>query len=160
MKPPIYLSNAASKRTKGHHGPGAMICAMAKPRRWEWGSGVCRLCAPLTADLEAVQAGAMPVSRYREHCETAFSQRGLSGYYFPGTLFFRNPLTDERSYVRTGDTLICGCARWAEKKKRAHPCHLELLAPHLHAAGWEVVLWGTIYNPAIHTPSFFGWPNV
>jgi hypothetical protein len=157
-RPTIYLSNAGSKRTPGHHGPGRMLCAMANPWRWERGDGLCRLCSPLPLDLEAVQTGHLSIPGYRDRCEAAFSLREVTRYYPPGTLFFRDWISGDPSVVRPDDTLICGCARWEPDRERAHPCHLELLAPYLSRAGWAVVLWGRAYDPAAHTPESFGWP--
>ena len=158
-RPAIYLSNSGSKRTFGHHGPGRMICAMANPRSHERGVGRCYPAAPARDDLFAVMSGRITEAQYRNLCEVRFAAFDERRYYEPSHLGYKPPGADSVP-VNGGDTLVCGCARWAPGKVREHPCHLELLAPFLARAGWAVVLWGRPYDPALHTPESFGWPAV
>lgn len=54
----IYLSNFASHRTPGAHGPGRKFTIMARPRSWEWGDGRVEDLAPL-GDLEPMMIAAL-----------------------------------------------------------------------------------------------------
>lgn len=60
-RPTLYLSNWSSARTPGHHGPGRKLCAMAAPRRWEFGDGRVRMVAPDAHDLADLRAGLITV---------------------------------------------------------------------------------------------------
>ena len=148
--PTIYLTNFASR---AQHGPGHRWCAMALPRRWEHGDGRVAKAAPALADLEAIRCGEITPDDYRALCVDRFGVFAESGSYAVGKLSAVVPAAktaDARPACRAvgdGDTLFCACAR-PDSSRRSHPCHLELLAPFLSAAGWTVVLYGQPFTLA------------
>ena len=147
--PTLHLTNLASR---AQHGPGRLWCAMALPRRWEHGDGRVAKAAPAEADLRAVRAAEISPDDYRALCVDRFGVFAESGSYAPGKLRGVIPAAktaDSRPACRAvgdGDTLFCACPR-PDRPRRYPFCHLELLAPFLHAAGWIVVLYGAPFNP-------------
>lgn len=145
MNPTLYPSNWSSAKAPGQHGPGRRLCAMAAPRQWEHGDGRVDRCAPTLSALRLVQATG-DLAGYRAILDDRWTS--LAEYLRPGALLIDDQGGDWEGVgpaparlVRDGDTLLCACAR-PDSKARVHPCHLELLAPHLVRAGWDVVLWG------------------
>jgi hypothetical protein len=178
-RPTLYLTNWSSRKL---HGPGRKLCAMARPRHFERGDGRLDQCAPKAEWLRAVQNDRLSLGRYRKLCEEWFGTFRLLGSYNPGALSFKTPTVNPTGMrpVEDGDTLYCACAR-PDSPKRTHPCHLELLAPFLVRAGWDVVLHGRwlssagehICDPSVLpddtvvdsdgeavTPEDYGWPEV
>lgn len=153
-RPTVYLSNAGSAPTPGHHGPGQKWLAMAKPRDFEIRATVGHVPA-LTPDRRApedVQTGRISQVEYRADFENRLlSEAEVGRHPFPGQLVGVT-WAGARVPVADGDTLLCGCSRWAPGRDRAHPCHLELTVPYLVAAGWRVVLWGFAIDAAYLRP--------
>lgn len=157
--PTLHLTNSSTRRQHN----GTTWAAMAMPRRWER-DRVCEAGAPRRADLLAVQAtmtgrpGGITVQQYRRECETRFGVLLESRKLAPSQL--QGKLAPPDSVVKLvavadGDTLVCGCAA-PDSPRRRHPCHLELLAPFLARAGWEVVLWGRRLAHWCHVPEHDG----
>lgn len=140
MRPTLYLTNWSSGAL---HGPGRKLCAMAAPRRWEHGDGLVQLAAPSPGALRLVQATG-DIAGYRRLLMDRWDGLGALLSPLPPTgqatgLHLADG--DALRPVRDGDSLLCACAR-PSSPKRTHPCHLELLAPYLVRAGWDVVLHG------------------
>lgn len=119
---------------------------MAAPRRWEHGVGRVEHAAPTAVALRLVQETG-DFAGYRTIVEDRFARLAANGRHCPvghdfergNCLRIDDPLTGEP--VLHGDSLLCGCAA-PGSPRRTHPCHVELLAPFLVRAGWDVVLWG------------------
>ncbi len=151
-RPVLYLTNLSSRKW---HGPGRLICAMAKPPHHHRGDGRCLSCAPFADDLAAVrEALAGPddagqhraaLAVYRGAFEAGCDDRVAVDRYLPGSLSWvvwaSGGARAYQEIVNTGDTLFCACARPGSKARRT-PCHLELLVPYLVRAGWDVMLDG------------------
>jgi len=178
VRPSLYL---AGFQARTFHGPGRKLCAMALPRRWEHGDGRVAVAAPFEDDLRAVQATG-DLAAYRAACERRWQTFAELGRFErdrfrcvvhadPGPRPTQSPVVD-------GDTLFCACAA-PDSPRWKHPCHLEILAPFLVRAGWDVVLWGrriewtcpdVFYSPEseravyadtgeTYDPATYGWPN-
>ncbi len=146
-RPTLYLTNWSSRTM---HGPGRQIAAMAVPPKWA-DVAVPELAAD-AEDLWKIQGaherftlGKITAEQwnvclrwYRARCESKWTAAGLKSISTADL-----GLTD-------GDTLCCTCAR-PDSPKREHPCHLELLAPFLVMAGWDVVLHGRRLTSALLT---------
>ena len=145
--PRLYLGNPAAR----YRGPGLSYAAMAAPRAWERGR-VCPDGAPDVGALRLVQQGRLTIAEYGRLCGALFAQRRQQGRLSPGALC--GVVSGSQVRLTSGDTLTCGCAA-PGSPRRVHPCHLEVLAPELAAAGWEVVIWGEPL--AGRTPVDFGW---
>lgn len=145
-RPTLYLTNWGSSRVyKGSRPkcpiPGRRLCAMARPRRFETGDGLCRTAAPDAYDLLAVQASG-DIARYRRACESLWAGHLDADRMAPGALTFELPWEiGHHQPVKDGDGLLCACAR-PGSPRRTHPCHLEILVPFLVRAGWDVILDG------------------
>lgn len=127
-RPTLYLTNWSSSAL---HGLGCKLCAMAKPRRWEQGVGRVFAATPPPHLVSGALDGSVSIGDYRAACEAIWAEND----YRPGHL------RADGMGVLDGDSLLCACAR-PGSPKRTHPCHLELLAPYLVRAGWDVVLHG------------------
>jgi hypothetical protein len=150
VRPTLYLSNWASHRTPGMHGPGRTYTIMAKPRRWERGDGVVRLLRPSGVALALLDAALAnrddlaAMGAYRAAyefqvasmgaCLAPLGDRTTLAYLAAGGM-------DEGPVVplRDGDTLCCACSRVDARHGR---CHRAWAAPHLATHGWRVVLDG------------------
>lgn len=140
QRPTLYLSNFASYRTVGHHGPGRTFTIMAKPRKWEHGEGSVRALVPSLEDLENFQLSLINGATYRKRFIEDVEARDVR----PGSLLAwlhtsghdGNPIV---VVVRDGDTLCCACSRSTAKGEM---CHRAWAAPILAKAGWNVVLDG------------------
>jgi hypothetical protein len=143
-RPTLHLTNLASR---GQHGPGAKLCAMANPPWWARGDGKVGVAAPFLDDLLDVQARRIGIEEYAERCRLRWLYLDGLGRFAPGALVSVRR-EDKRAVavpVADGDTLFCACAR-PDSPKRTHPCHIEWLAPFLVRAGWRVVLYGEKVN--------------
>ncbi len=136
----IYLSNFASHRTPGAHGPGRKLSIMAAPRAWEHGEGVVTVLVPALPDLRAAKAGAMEMAEYRARFERRLVDVAKAGALDRGGLLFEvPPYRSAPLPVADGDTLCCACSI---AEARAGRCHRAWAAPYLRRAGWRVVLDG------------------
>ena len=188
MRPTLYLAGLQARR---HHGPGRKLCAMALPRWFERGDGRCHDAAPAVQDLIEVQRSG-DLARYRVACEDRWANylAAVRLHALPADgpgwgLTYCLPGTEDHAPVEDGDTLFCSCAAPGSPRWK-HPCHLEILAPYLVRAGWDVVLWGrrltlrieratttregAVVRPERRTvvwagtpdrydPAAYGWPN-
>lgn len=140
----IYLSNFASHRTPGAHGPGRKFTIMARPRSWEWGAGRVESLAPM-GDLEPMMIAALTeragglvdgpeMAAYRGAFEASLARLDMRPGYLAAHRGIQTPV-----YVLDGDTLCCACS---VAHARAGLCHRAWLAPAFRAFGWRVVLDG------------------
>lgn len=148
-RPRIFLGNGSRQ----YHGPGRALCAMAVPRRWEAALPRVPDAAPSAAALRAVQAGRLTVAEYRRRFEARMAAHAAD--MAPGAL--RYVQHGDTHPVEDGDTLICACAALGSRVRR-HPCHLEILAPMLRDAGWDVTIWGAPLGD--RSAKDFDWPEV
>ena len=134
--PRLWLSNFASARSEGHHGPGRVLTIMRRPRAHlgEWGEGRVETFAPPAWMLPRVKSGAMDFATYVRCLKDLWSScYGMR----PGELGYEPlgqpspPLIE----VVSGDTLCCCCAR-------GKPCHRWVAADFLLRVGWRVTLDG------------------
>jgi len=135
-RPTVYLSNWASDRTPGHHGPGRRLTIMAHPRQWEHGDGRVEALVPMARDLMLYRQGVQSLADYRARYD-AMVLRDLSRLA-PGQLL-ADCGEQGLSAVHDGDTLCCGCSR---DDAAAGRCHRVWAAHALARAGWRVVLDG------------------
>lgn len=143
-KPTIYLSNFASHRTKGHHGPGRLFSIMARTPHWSPALGVVSALVPDAEDLWPALAGEISMDEYRERYERTLSEKG--DILAPGRLIVRSRKQLDSLEVRDGDTLCCVCAR---SEAAANRCHRVWAAPFLAGQGWRVFLDGKLV-PSMH----------
>lgn len=143
--PVIYLSNFASRRTRGHHGAGRLYTIMARPRAafGEFGEGAVFPLQPVKWDLLDVKAGRISIDEYHRRTVDRWDRAiraargmGIEHPWAPGRLHAFN---GEGVVVRADDTLCCCCSREAAARGE---CHRAWAAPRLVAAGWAVVLDG------------------
>lgn len=151
MRPTLHLTNFASR---SQHGPGAVWAAMASAPahvREHTRGQVC--CHTPTDDVAAVRAALCTpdalaaARRYYAACRTLAWEQHNEGDLPPGLMNgvpwgcrdLESLLT-----VEHGDTLVCTCARPDTGRRPANQpfCHLEVWAPELVRAGWDVVLYG------------------
>ena len=137
-KPRLWLSNFASRNSKGHHGPGRLLSIMRLPRPQygELGEGHVNTFAPPEWLLLDVKKNRMTFQTYVRALQDIWS---LCYGMKPGELVFVPPGGSEYSLVANGDTLACCCARGA-------PCHRILVADFLVRVGWQVTLDGRDVN--------------
>lgn len=150
-RPTLWVSNWGSWRTPGQHGPGRRLCAMARPRPWEFGAGTMPALAPSAELLQQCQRNQISPRQYLVAYVADLAELGRDGALQPGALRvvdstwwhrgrqMRDP--EGNRWAEDGDTALCACAR-AGSKARRHPCHLELAADALVRAGWDVVVYG------------------
>lgn len=139
MLPKIWLQNWSFPKKP----TGRLFSAMALPRSWEHGAGRVSMVAPSPLDLRAVQAGQLAIDQYFHRYSHQLEAKQLN----PSQLVAENGVQ-----IEDGDGLCCSCAARSLparslfggtlEAKRAHPCHLEVLAPRLVQAGWAVALYG------------------
>jgi hypothetical protein len=113
------------------------------PSQWEGWDGVVPRLVPRGRWVGEVRQGIIAPSAFLQiYRELVRRQEPLT----PGRIvpvharrfyktLFRLPLDP----ITDGDALVCCCPR-PGSPKRAHPCHLEVLAPELVRAGWDVQL--------------------
>jgi hypothetical protein len=135
VKPTIHVTNWSSRRL---HGPGRLVCIMAKPRYWERGAGTVRVLTPGAEFLDKVRDGRILMEEYRSIYERTMQRELSIGELSPGRLVFVDG-RGERFPVAGGDTLCCACARDEAAAGRCHRCWA---ARALVGAGWRVVLDG------------------
>ena len=157
-RPTIWLSNWGSWQTPDHHGPGRRLCAMARPRPWEFGAGTIPALTPLAELLQRLHRREISMRQYLLTYLAGLGELQNDGALDPGALRvvdstwwhrgsqMRDP-TGERC-VLDGDTALCACPRIGSVLRR-HPCHLELAADALVRSGWDVVLYGERLTMAV-----------
>ena len=148
---PIYLSNWASRKTPGHHGPGRKWTIMAKPRHWEQGAGQVAALTPLTNDLVSVRGGLISAGEYKaRYLQLVEAWCNTSSRFSPHHPLAQGILRARRrrsgaqfgfglAVVAGGDTLCCACSRAAAAQGE---CHRVWAAELLRDAGWRVILDG------------------
>lgn len=136
QRPRLYLSNWASRRTPGMHGPGVAWTIMARPRAWEHGGGEVSAFVPPGEWVEDVKAGRLHPDNYAAWLR--FRWTSGADLHAPGALVAH--VRGRKVLVADGDTLCCACAR-------GEFCHRQVAAPFLAGAGWEVVLDGEVFSP-------------
>lgn len=144
-KPTIYLSNWASHKSPGMHGPGRKWTIMASPRHFERGVGQVPWLEPSIAYLFAYRNGVMDIAGY-----TRLFLMGIDKTQMPPGILTAYPPEAEtdsskRVLVEDGDTLNCACSRTKAAKGE---CHRAWCAPLLHDAGWQVILDGKEFVPS------------
>lgn len=164
-RPTLYLSNFASYRTPGMHGPGAkwsiMLWTPERAKRrgaieaLQPGDNLARLTHQLVGLRRLGHRDENLLATYRTgyedrlarllHHEDVFEQYRLSPgllrcvYSITGENDVAEMQSDDGVRVRDGDTLCCACS---VAEARAGRCHRTWAAPFLVRAGWRVVLDG------------------
>ena len=167
-QPTIYLANWSSH--KSLHGPGkGLYSIMAQPRSWEHGWGkVGALCPPeaavphLRAALIAKHSpklgGLFDLDESEDEPETNPYQMLVTGHFqkmltagklAPGSLTWHRMDTDTKGPVETDSTCCCACS---VADSLAGKCHRAWAAPYLHAAGWQVMQEGSVWEPDSKNP--------
>lgn len=136
-RPTVYLSNWASHKTPGHHGPGRLLSIMVSTPHWATPIGKVGIAAPKADDFWALQEGKITAEEYRERYAKGVLL--FAKVLVPGKLGFVSKEEHESSEVKDGDTLCCVCSRHNAKDGN---CHRVWLAPLLVEAGWRVILDG------------------
>lgn len=136
-KPTIYLSNFASFRTPGHHGPGRIFSIMHRTPFWSPALGVVSALVPDGEDLWPARAGEISMAEYQERYEGKLSAKGE--FLAPGRLVVASKKQLDCYEIKSGDTLCCVCAREAAARGE---CHRAWAAPFLAGQGWTVILDG------------------
>lgn len=142
-RPTLFLTNLSSRKW---HGPGRKVCAMANPRHFERGDGSCSALTPARADLEAVRACSIDLGTYRARFEARLKESRLEPHALRFDFGEEEILDDGSSpgaHLRDGDTVFCACARPGSPSRRT-PCHMEICAPFLVRAGWDVMIDGML----------------
>ena len=149
MKPTLWISNFASHRTPGMHGPGRLYTIMVRPRGWEHGAGRVSAFVPPDPDelvrvIAARRQGLTDlVGAYREGVIRAWALNYEDYGHAPGELL-AYCADGVEAPVLDGDTLCCACS---VAEARAGRCHRAWAAPFLARAGWRVVLDGVEVSP-------------
>jgi hypothetical protein len=134
----IYLSNLASRKTKGCHGPGRLLSIMVRTPHYVTPDGVIPSLAPKAVDFSKYKGGEIDLDAYRER----FIEKASKGDLEPGKLLWQ-PYSffeqENQEPVEDGDTLCCVCSK--EKASKGE-CHRVWVAELLRDAGWEVILDG------------------
>lgn len=129
--PTLHVTNWNSTRL---HGSGRKLSIMARPRPWEHGDGRVVDLTPVADDLMAFQQGQIDRDEYRRRYLASSRPAG------PGSVVGDHGLrTDGGTFVRDGDTLLCGCSRSDAAEGR---CHRSWAAEALAHVGWRVILDG------------------
>ena len=136
-KPTVFLSNFASHKTKGHHGPGRVFSIMAKTPHWAPYEGLAVALVPSEKDLWAAKKGDISMEEYRRRFMLSMEAR--SELLEPHNLIVQSKKKFESFEVRDGDTLCCTCSRQAAADDQ---CHRVWVARALLEHGWDVVLDG------------------
>jgi hypothetical protein len=135
--PNVFLSNFASRRTRGHHGPGRLLSIMVKTPHWSGAEGTVAALIPNAKDLWRLKDNRISIEEYKRRFITSMeSRRELLG---PHNLILQSEKKLESFEVRDGDTLCCTCSREAAANDR---CHRVWVAQALLEHGWDVVLDG------------------
>ena len=150
-RPVLHATNLSSRR---QHGPGKLLCAMARPRPHEREamSGWFPQLAPPVAVKMLRQAKVMERKDYNRACHDAWESMLKSDLLTPGKLVpFIDLYSTSLGYpAKDGDTIFCACARPENRKEGSiesqggSVCHLERVARWLVAAGWDVMLFGRL----------------
>lgn len=154
MRPTLYLTNLPSRKW---HGPGRKVCAMANPRHFERGDGSCSALAPARADLEAIRACSIDLGTYRARFEARLKESRLEPHALRFDFGEEEILDDGSSpgvHLRDGDTVFCACARPGSRARHNRPCHIEIAAPFLVLAGWDVLLDGVRVTVGANGPEW------
>ena len=136
-KPTLFLSNFASARTKGHHGPGRLFSIMAKTPYWAPSQGRVAVLVPSESDLWPAKRGEISMEVYQQRF--MMSMQARAELLSPSKLIVESKQPLETFEVRDGDTLCCTCSRGAAAKGE---CHRVWAAEALLGAGWDVILDG------------------
>lgn len=144
-RPTIYLSNWASHKTKGHHGPGRIFSIMVRTSQYAKPDGLVPVLVPKAKDLWELKNEDISSDEYRGRYFKLVlrSKEDLA----PGKLlwqpfnFFKEKETEP---VEGGDTLCCACSRAQAAKNE---CHRVWAAVMLQEAGWNVILDGKKIPP-------------
>lgn len=136
-KPKIYLSNWASHKAKGCHGPGHLLSIMVRTSQFASPVGLVPALTPRKIDLVEYKEGKIDLEEYRLRY-----LKSVPSALVPGKLTWE-PFSffdqDKVQLVEDGDTLCCACSR---EKAVNGECHRVWAATLLMKAGWEVVLDG------------------
>lgn len=140
MKPTIYVSNWASRRTPGQHGTGRAFTIMARPNPayGQCGEGRVPWLTPADSDLLAVKAGRITGDEYQRRFEAYLRPLAERGDLAPGKLFASIANFGGRP-VLDGDTVCCACSKAVAAAGR---CHRVWAAHALARQGWRVILDG------------------
>jgi len=136
-KPSVFLSNFASRKTKGHHGPGRLLSIMVKTPHWSGADGTVAALMPHAKDLRRMKEGRITIEEYRRRFMMSMEAR--SELLEPHNLIVQSKKKLESFEVRDGDTLCCTCSRQAAADDK---CHRVWVARALLEHGWDVVLDG------------------
>ena len=143
-RPVLFLSNWASKKTKGHHGPGRTLSIMVKTSHFAKPDGKVYPLIPNPTDLFDFKNGVITTEEYRDRYQKGVRERMAD--IIPGKLKWLSvrPVEGSDRYdnlatVEDGDTLFCICSR---EKAAKRACHRVWLADVLQEAGWDIVLDG------------------
>src|SRR3990167_6154018 len=115
MKPTLWISNFASHRTPGMHGPVRLYTIMARPRRWEHGAGRVSAFVPPDPDelvrvIAARRQGLTDlVGAYREGVIRAWALNYEDYGHAPGELL-AYCADGVEAPVLDGATLCCACS--------------------------------------------------
>ena len=145
--PTLWLSNGASHRTPGRHGPGRKWHAMAKPAQHDLAEGRVTVLVPPKEAIPLLDELLRQRQEYGEvDPETVEAYRAIYDRHLatmvallpPGALM---ALTHARqlAFVEDGATINCRCAA---DEALAGRCHLAFAVPHLLRAKWRVILHG------------------
>lgn len=152
----VYLTNFASHRTTGCHGPGRVWSIMRLTPKWAWSTpkmaGWLEVLTPSLTDLLAIRGQQIDVAQYRTLYDTAVRDRlaGAVEFGLRGWSLTPGELGDSLGgLVQDGDTLCCTCSREAAAQQA---CHRVYAAQLLHDAGWRVVLDGVDFQSASQYP--------
>ena len=136
-RPVIHLTNWATRRL--HKGRRWTI--MARPRNWEMGLGSVPDLTPPFEAFELYKEGKMSIDAYREftlrswHKDLVYIQMQFGPDMLYAILYDRSVV----ELVKSGDTLLCCCAKRHAEHGR---CHRVWAAELLRRAGWEAILDG------------------
>ena len=138
-RPKIFLSNWASAKTPGHHGPGRLLSIMVKTPWFAKSAGNVLVLVPPTDALWDLRGGRIDIEQYQRRYQNKLDH--WADRLAPGKL-----LADREGglfKVAYGDTLCCSCARSAAAEGK---CHRVWAARRLAEVGWDVVLDGEPFS--------------
>jgi len=150
----LFLTSFSKLSARGHTGPGRVLCAMRYHAPYHLSNSIGRvpMAMPSAVAFSDFRHQRIDSARFRELLDERWregldviaptprsfrGEEGLLGLSFAPW----GDLPDRHMPVRGGDTLFCACAA-PGSSRRTRWCHLEILAPWLVRAGWEVVLYG------------------
>jgi len=134
-KPKIFMSNWASEKSPGHHGPGRLFSIMVKTPWFARSTGLVDVLVPPAAALWDLKGGQIDMPTYKRIYLEKLDQ--WAARLSPGKL-----VADAGGglvVVASGDTVCCSCAR---SEAAAGRCHRRWAAERLAESGWNVVLDG------------------